>query len=99
MDSEHSDIDPIETAEWLDALTSVIQREGNERAHFLIETMIDTARRSGAYIPYQPNTAYLNTIPVHMEQHSPGDHALERRIRALIHWNAMATVVRANSQM
>ncbi|MGI9317991.1 MAG: pyruvate dehydrogenase (acetyl-transferring), homodimeric type, partial [bacterium] len=96
MDSDRSDIDPIETAEWLDALTSVIQREGNERAHFLIETMIDTARRSGAHIPYQPNTAYLNTIPVHMEQHSPGDHALEHRIRALIRWNAMATVVRAN---
>ncbi len=96
MDNERTDIDPTETAEWLDALTSVIQREGNERAHFLIETMIDTARRSGAYIPYQPNTAYLNTIPLHMEQHSPGDHALERRIRALIRWNAMATVVRAN---
>ncbi|MGB5707172.1 MAG: pyruvate dehydrogenase (acetyl-transferring), homodimeric type [Arenicellales bacterium] len=96
MDIERSDIDPTETAEWLDALTSVIQREGNERAHFLIETMIDTARRSGAYIPYHPNTAYLNTIPLHMEQHSPGDHALERRIRALIRWNAMATVVRAN---
>ena len=96
MDSERPDIDPIETSEWLDALTSVIQREGNERAHFLIETMIDTARRSGAYIPYHPNTAYLNTIPVHMEKHSPGDHALERRIRALIRWNAMATVVRAN---
>jgi len=91
-----TDSDPVETAEWLDALNAVIQQEGRERAHFLIESMIDTARRSGAHIPYQPNTAYLNTIPAHMGQKSPGDHAVERRIRAFIRWNAMAMVVRAN---
>ncbi len=91
-----SDIDPLETGEWLDALASVIEREGNERAHFLIERLIDQARRSGVYIPYQSNTAYLNTIPPHLEQRSPGDHAIERRIRAFIRWNAMAMVVRAN---
>jgi len=90
------DVDSIETKEWLDALASVIEREGNERAHFLIETLIDKARRSGIHIPYQSNTAYLNTIPPHLEQRSPGDHAIERRIRAFIRWNAMAMVVRAN---
>ncbi len=91
-----ADSDATETGEWLDALNSVIDRDGNERAHFLIEQLIDQARRSGAHIPYQANTAYLNTIPVHQEQRSDGDHALERRIRALIRWNAMAMVVRAN---
>ena len=91
-----SDSDAIETGEWLDALNSVIAREGNTRAHFLIERLIDQARRSGAHIPYEANTAYLNTIPVHQEQRSDGDHALERRIRALIRWNALAMVVRAN---
>ena len=90
------DIDALETGEWIDALASVIEREGNERAHFLIEQLIDHARRSGAHIPYRANTAYLNTIPVHLEQRSDGDHAVERRIRALVRWNAMAMVVRAN---
>ncbi len=91
-----TDNDATETGEWLDALNSVIEREGNERAHFLIEQLIDHARRSGVHIPYQGNTAYLNTIPTHLEKRSDGDHALERRIRALIRWNALAMVVRAN---
>ena len=90
------DDDPLETREWLEALTSVIGREGHERAHFIIERLIDHARRSGAHIPYRANTAYLNTIPLHLEKRSDGDHAIERRIRALIRWNALAMVVRAN---
>ncbi|MGR3914980.1 MAG: pyruvate dehydrogenase (acetyl-transferring), homodimeric type [Gammaproteobacteria bacterium] len=96
MPTPQPDSDAIETGEWIDALNSVIEREGNSRAHFLIERLIDHARRSGAHMPHHANTAYLNTIPVHLEQHSSGDHALERRIRALIRWNAMAMVVRAN---
>lgn len=95
-DIEQQDADPTETAEWLDSLSAVIEREGHQRAHYLIEQMIDQARRCGAHIPYQANTAYLNTIPVHQQISSPGDHALERRIRGLIRWNAMAMVVRAN---
>ncbi len=90
------DVDPQETAEWLDALTAVIEREGHERAHFIIETLIEKARRSGTHIPYEANTAYINTIPVSAEKRSPGDAAMERRIRALIRWNAAAIVVRAN---
>ncbi|MGI9311755.1 MAG: pyruvate dehydrogenase (acetyl-transferring), homodimeric type [bacterium] len=88
--------DAVETGEWIDALASVIEREGNERAHFLIERLIDHARRSGAHIPHRANTAYVNTIPTHRERRSGGDHALERRIRALVRWNALAMVVRAN---
>ena len=96
-DFDHkTDVDATETGEWLDALTSVIRVQGHERAHFLIESLIDHARRTGIHIPYQANTAYLNTIPPHMEQPSPGDHELERRIRALVRWNAMAMVIRAN---
>ena len=91
-----SDTDEIETREWLDSLEAVLETQGQERAHFLIESLIGHARRRGIHIPYQANTAYLNTIPTHMEQPSPGDHALEWRIRALIRWNAMAMVVRAN---
>ena len=91
-----NDPDAAETQEWLEALDSVLEREGPERAHFLLEKLIDQARRSGAYIPYSANTAYVNTIPPHLEAHSPGDPAIEERIRSFIRWNAMATVVRAN---
>ncbi|EXJ16581.1 pyruvate dehydrogenase (acetyl-transferring), homodimeric type [Imhoffiella purpurea] len=90
------DIDPQETQEWLDSLDAVLENEGIERAHFLLERLIDKARRSGAYLPYSANTAYLNTIPVQSEQRFPGDLAMERRIRSLARWNAMAMVVQAN---
>ncbi len=92
------DIDPQETQEWLDALDAVLEFEGAERAHYLLEKLIDKARRSGAHIPFSANTAYLNTIPVNQEERCPGDMALERRIRAIIRWNAIATVMRANAK-
>ena len=72
------------------------ESHGAERAHFLLECMIDHARRSGAYLPYSPNTAYLNTIPVGQQPPYPGDREIERRIEAYIRWNAMAMVVHAN---
>jgi pyruvate dehydrogenase E1 component len=90
------DIDPQETQEWLDALDAVLENEGIERAHFLLERLIDKARRSGAYLPYSANTAYLNTIPVQAQERFPGDRAMERRIRSFVRWNAMAMVVQAN---
>lgn len=90
------DLDRQETREWLDALAAVIEREGPERAHFLIEALIDKARRSGAYLPYNATTAYVNTIAPQNEAPRPGDPALERRLKSLIRWNAMAMVVRAN---
>ncbi|HEU0230586.1 MAG TPA: pyruvate dehydrogenase (acetyl-transferring), homodimeric type, partial [Burkholderiaceae bacterium] len=86
----------LETQEWLEALESVLDREGPERAHFFIEKLIDLARRSGAHIPYSPNTAYLNTIPPGLEPAYPGNLVLEERIRSYIRWNAMAMVVKAN---
>ncbi len=90
------DIDPQETQEWLEALESVLLNEGEERAHFLLEKLVERARRSGAYLPYSANTAYLNTIPTGKEKRSPGNHEIEHRIRAYVRWNAMAMVLRAN---
>ncbi len=90
------DIDPTETREWMDSLQSVLNHDGTERAHFLLEKMVDTTRRSGGYLPFSPTTEYVNTIPSSHEAKSPGNAALEWRIRSLIRWNAMAMVVRAN---
>ena len=92
------DSDPTETQEWLDALESVLEREGVDRAHYLVERLVRRARRRGAYLPFSANTAYINTIPESREQKSPGDHALEHRIRSIIRWNAMAMVVQANRE-
>ncbi len=90
------DIDPTETQEWLESIDSVLRTHGPERAHFLLDRLIAHTRRSGAYLPFRPNTAYLNTIPTVQQAAYPGDRALERRIEAYIRWNAMAMVVQAN---
>lgn len=91
-----ADLDPVETREWIESIASVLRAEGPQRAHYLLERLIDYTRRSGAYLPFRPNTAYVNTIPVGQEPEYPGDRALERRIEAYIRWNAMAMVVQAN---
>ncbi len=90
------DTDPIETREWLDALASVIEREGPERARFLLDAVLDEARRSGTDFSFSGTTAYVNTIPAAKQLRSSGDAALEWRIRSFIRWNAMAMVVGAN---
>src|SRR6516162_3834309 len=91
-----SDLDPLETAEWRDALDSVLAFEGPERAQFILSQLTEEARRRGAPVPYSANTPYLNTIRPDQEARHPGDRAIERRIRSLIRWNAVATVLRAN---
>lgn len=90
------DTDPQETQEWQDALTGVIEHEGTDRAHFLIEQMIAQAREEGIDIPYSATTEYINTIPADRQPKYPGDADIEIRIRNYIRWNAMAMVVRAN---
>ena len=92
----HQDLDPTETQEWVDSLNAVINHDGTERAHYLLEKMVDSTRRAGGYLPFDPTTEYVNTIPPSREAKSPGDAAIEWRIRTLIRWNAMAMVVRAN---
>ena len=95
IDQTH-DTDELETQEWLEALDAVMDREGPARAHYLIERLIEKSRRSGANIPYKASTAYVNTIPPHLETPNPGDHEVEHRIRSMIRWNATAMVLRAN---
>lgn len=90
------DDDPTETEEWLDALESVLEREGAPRAHFLLEKLIDKSRRSGVHLPFSATTAYINTIPTALEPPLAGNPDLEHRIRSLVRWNAMAMVVRTN---
>jgi pyruvate dehydrogenase E1 component len=96
--SKIEDADPGETREWLESIDSVLKVHGAERAHYLLERLIDHTRRSGAYLPFKPNTAYVNSISTAQQNEYPGDRALERRIKAYIRWNAMAMVVQANRQ-
>jgi pyruvate dehydrogenase E1 component len=90
------DVDPIETREWLESIDSVLKSQGAERAHYLLEQLIDHTRRSGAYLPFRPNTAYLNTIRTGHEPSYPGNREMEKRIEACIRWNALAMVLNAN---
>ncbi len=91
-----NDPDALETKEWLEALEAVLENEGPERAHYLMERLVDLARRRGAQIPFSANTAYVNTIPAHVGAHCPGNLEYEERLRSWMRWNAMAMVVRAN---
>jgi pyruvate dehydrogenase E1 component len=90
------DLDPVETREWLESIDSVLKTHGPERAHFLLERLIDYTRRNGAYLPFKPNTAYVNTIAAGREPEYPGNRAVERRIEAYIRWNALVMVLLAN---
>jgi len=91
-----ADPDLQETREWLDALDAVIEQEGPERAHFLIERLIELAHQAGINIPYAANTDYINTIPADQQVTAPGDYQIENTIRSYIRWNALAMVLRAN---
>ncbi len=91
-----TDPDAQETKEWLDALAAVLEQEGPERAHYLMERLIDLARQAGSDIPFSANTAYVNTIPAHLETHCPGNLEYEEKLRSWMRWNAMAMVVKAN---
>src|SRR5271154_1552614 len=98
MIETETDLDVEETHEWIDSLDAVIDREGVDRAHYLLENLITKARERGAFLPYNANTPYLNTIPVDRQPRYPGDREIERRISSIIRWNALAIVVRANKE-
>ncbi len=99
MSNPHlEDVDPFETQEWIDALDAVIEEEGSDRAHYLLEKLIDKARRNGAYLPYKATTAYLNTIAVEEQPAMPGNRDIERRIKSIIRWNAQTMVLRASKK-
>lgn len=91
-----TDPDSQETQEWLDAIAAVIEHEGAERAHYLIEKLIDSAREEGINLPYSATTQYINTIPATQQPKYPGDADMEIKLHSYIRWNAMAMVVRAN---
>jgi pyruvate dehydrogenase E1 component len=92
------DKDPIETQEWLDALDSIVKNEGRERASFLLHALSERATLANIQLPPAVTTPYRNTIPVTEEKRMPGDLFMERRIRSLIRWNALALVMRANER-
>lgn len=88
-----NDPDPLESREWIESLKAVIDHDGPQRAHQLLEGMVELTRRAGAHMPFTPTTAYINTIPAHLEPQVPGDAHIEWRIRSIIRWNALAMKV------
>lgn len=92
------DINPLETQEWIEALEAVIEEEGIDRVHFLLEKLIDKSRRSGGHLPYEATTAYINTISPNEEPKMPADMDIERKIRSIIRWNAQIMVQRASNK-
>ena len=90
------DIDPAETAEWLESLRYVLEQKGPERVSYLLSVLEEQAHREGIDLPFTANTPYLNTIPVDKQPVYPGNREIERRIKSIIRWNAMAMVTRAN---
>ncbi len=97
--TQQNDANPEETREWLDALQSVVDEEGIDRAHFLIDKLNDTAIRMGRYVPITSVvTPYSNTIAPIDEERMPGDMFMERQIRGIVRWNALAMVMRANQR-
>jgi len=93
-----ADIDPIETQEWLDSLSAVINKDGSDRAHYILKKLIDETYKEGINKPLTRNTPYINSISPESEVKSPGDQNIERKIRSLIRWNAAAMVVKANKK-
>jgi pyruvate dehydrogenase E1 component len=83
-----SDLDPLETRKWLDALNSVVVFDGADRTTFLLDELLNGARRNGVPVPYSANTPYLNTIPPVRETPHPGDQEIEYKIRSLIRWKS-----------
>lgn len=92
----NSDENPLETQEWLDALENILEHDGADRASFVVSRLLSRISQSGNSVPQLTTTPYRNTIPVTCEAQMPGDYYVERQIRSLIRWNALAMVVRAN---
>ena len=94
--SQTPDIDPVETKEWIESLEYVINSKGPERAKFLLSMLEAKAKNEGVDLPMPLNTPYINTIPVDKQPPYPGNREIERRIKSIVRWNAMAMVVKAN---
>ncbi len=94
----YKDTDPQETREWLESIEDALEEHGNERTQFLLQTLIAYAQTKGARLPFNTNTPYLNTILPSDQLEYPGDLDLEQAITAIVRWNAMAMVTRANKE-
>jgi pyruvate dehydrogenase E1 component len=92
----HADPDPLETAEWLESLRSVLENQGPERVSYLLAELSEAAYREGVELPFTATTPYINSIPPDKQPPYPGNREIERRIKSIIRWNAMAMVTRAN---
>jgi pyruvate dehydrogenase E1 component len=92
------EVDPQETREWLEALDAVVASDGAQRAQFLLERVVGHAQLTGAAPAPAGTTPYLNTIPPQDEPAYPVDEALERRVRSIVRWNAIATILNANKE-
>ena len=97
MSKHYKDTDPQETQEWLDSIDDALEEHGHARTRFLLEELIDYAQTKGARLPFNTNTPFINTIQPKDEPEYPGDREVERKIKSIIRWNAMAMVVRANT--
>ena len=97
MSQNYKDTDPQETQEWLESIDDALEEHGYDRTRFLLEELIDYAQTKGARLPFNTNTPFINTIQPKDEPEYPGDQEIERRIKSIIRWNAMAMVVRANT--
>jgi pyruvate dehydrogenase E1 component len=98
MYKPYQDTDPEETQEWIESIEGALKEHGSERARFLLEKLIDFAERQGARMPFNTNTPFINTIQPFEQKAFPGDRDIERRIKSLVRWNAMAMVTRANKE-
>jgi len=96
--TNNKDIDPLETKDWLDSISAVLEKDGKQRAQFLIKELIEHSYKEGSDLVLSRNTPYINTISPEEEVKSPGDQNIERKLRSLIRWNAAAMVVRANKK-
>ena len=98
MANVYKDSDPQETREWIESIEDALEENGFERTRFLLEELIDYAQAKGARLPFNTNTPFINTIHLEQQPEFPGNRDLERRIKSLVRWNAMAMVVRANNE-
>lgn len=98
MFNPSNDMDPDETGEWVEALEGLVRVKGANRAKYILHRLIEESHKRGVLLPFTANTPYINTIPVERQPRYPGDRKIERRIKSLIRWNAMAMVVRANKK-
>ena len=98
MAEKYKDIDPQETKEWIESIEDALEEHGYERTRYLLETLIEYAQSNGARLPFNTNTPFVNTILPGQQPKYPGDRDVERNIKSIIRWNAMAMVTKANKE-